>query len=95
MALVLAMYGGAQNACRPREATSKTASAGWPGRARVVSSRFYYCQTLSTMRALHSPFDLLDPAEFLPTCARLMNAWFQIFFFLTEYYSCTADLNYM
>ena len=40
-----------------------------------------------TMRALHSPFDLLDLAEFLPTCAPLMNAWFQIFFFLTEYYS--------
>ena len=40
----------------------------------------------------HSPFDLLDsnlldPPEFLPTCAPLMNAWFQIFFCLTEYYS--------
>jgi len=34
-----------------------------------------------SLRALHSPFDLLDPSEFLHTCAPLMNAWFPIFFF--------------
>ena len=46
--------------------TRRPASAGWPGRARVVSSRLSCWGTLGSMRALHSPFDLLDHIHDLP-----------------------------
>ena len=54
------------NACSPRESTRVMASAGWPGRARVVSSRLLYGETWGTMRAPHSPFDLLAHIYDLP-----------------------------
>jgi len=66
------------NACSARECTRVRPSAGWPGRARVVSSRLLYWQTLATMRAPHSPFDLLAHIDDLPMLWIFLHAWLQI-----------------